>query len=32
MSDQALQQVIDERKSRGLRAGEDEGRRKVEEY
>ncbi len=30
MGDQALQQVIDELKSRGLRAGEDEGRQKVE--
>lgn len=30
MGDQALQQVIDELKSRGLRAGEDEGREKVE--
>ena len=31
MGDQALQQVIDELKSRGLRAGEDEGRKKVDE-
>ncbi len=31
MGDQALQQVIDELKSRGLRAGEDEGRKKVGE-
>lgn len=30
MADQALQQVIDELKSRGLRAGEDEGQKKVE--
>ncbi len=30
MGDQALQQVIEELKSRGLRAGEDEGRQKVE--